>query len=172
MRNAGAGKRECSIAAAILAACLLAAVPARAENFLLVPIRGMHHANEHQEIERLENKWRSAVLAGDETAMASMLADSYIGIGPDGTISNRNEELAARADGQQHLQQLNVLERRIRLFGSTAVVTSKVDLQGVYSGQPLLGEYRYTRVWTLQRGQWKIVSFEASRVHDTSARSQ
>ncbi len=152
----------------LLGCALLLAVSARAVRIPLAP-DGKKGAV-HREIEQLEQKWRDAILSKETAAEAALLADSYVGIGPDGTISSKSEELQARANGQEHLELYDVQDRKIRVFGSTAVVTSKVRIQGVYSGQPLLGEYRYTRVWSFSHGQWRIVSFEASRIHDSSAR--
>ncbi len=138
---------------------------------MLLPVKGQKGAA-HKQIELLEEQWRAALLSGDTGAMGNMLADSYVGIGPDGTIAGKAEELQMRATGQEHLERLDLLDRKIRLYGTTAVVTSRVRIAGVYSGQPLLGDYRYTRVWTLSHAQWKIVSFEANQIHDLSTRSQ
>ncbi len=155
---------------AVLLLCALAAEPVRSA---IIPITGGGPKGAmHKQVEQLEGQWRSAVLASDAAAMTGMLDESYIGIGPDGTIVNKTEELQARASGADRVLRFDVQDRKIRLYGTTAVVTSRVHLQGVYSGQPLLGVYRYTRVWTLTRGQWRIVSFEANRVHDVSARSK
>ncbi len=123
-----------------------------------------------KQIEKLEGQWGSAILSGSSTAIGTFLADSYVGIGPDGTILDKSGEIKAREDRQSHFQKLDVQERKIRVYGSTAVVTSRVHVEGLYSGSPLNGEYRYTRVWTLAHGQWHIVSFEASRINDPTAR--
>ena len=111
----------------------------------------------HKQIEQLEQQWHTALLAEDNAAIANMLGESYIGIGPDGTIASRAEAL-------------DVEDEKIRIYGTTAVVTSKVRVEGLYAGEPITGEYRYTRVWSLTRGQWHIVSFEASRINDAAAR--
>ena len=171
-RRRSSGTRYLSWSVLLLLAAVLAAPPAQALlPSLIIPLTGNgHKGGQQKQIEHLEQQWRTALLAGDEATMASLLADSYIGIGPDGTIFSKTEELQARAAGRDHLETLKVEERKIRIYGTTAVVTSKVRIQGVYSGQPLLGEYRYTRVWSLAQGQWRIVSFEANRVHDSSAR--
>jgi ketosteroid isomerase-like protein len=151
----------------LLILCALAVPSARA---LLGPLARLDKGAAHKQIEQLEKDWQTAVLAQDNATLATLIADSYVGIGPDGTISGKAEELQARADGQERLQSYDQLDRKIRIYGTTAVVTSRVRIQGLYSGQPVLGEYRYTRVWSLIHGQWRIVSFEASRIHDTSAR--
>ncbi len=140
---------------------------------MTIPLTGpLHKSGQQKQIEQLEQQWRTALLADDQATMAALLADSYIGIGPDGTIFTKAEELQGRASGRDHLEKIKVEDQKTRVYGTTAVVTSKVRIQGVYSGQPLLGEYRYTRVWSLTHGQWTIVSFEANRVHDASARSR
>ncbi len=162
------GQHRAQWAFAVCSLWLLAIAPAHA----ILPLTGGgNKAQLQKQIGRLEQQWRIAVLVNDTAAMSALLADSYIGIGPDGTISGKPEELQARSSGQQRLQELDVLDRKIRIYGTTAVVTSRVRIQGIYSGQALLGEYRYTRVWSLNRAQWHVVSFEANRVHDVDARS-
>lgn len=148
--------------------CLFAAFPA----FAILPLTGGgSKAQLQKQVGRLEQQWRLAVLAGDTASMSALLAESYIGIGPDGMIYGKSQELQARSSGAEHLQELDVLDRKIRIYGTTAVVTSRVHVQGIYSGQALLGEFRYTRVWSLSHAQWHVVSFEANRVHDVDARS-
>ncbi len=138
----------------------------------IIPLTGSQKAAYHKQIERDEQQWQTALIANDTDTMASLLEEDYVGIGPDGTIASKSQELQARASGQDRIQVLAVVDRKIRIYGTTAVVTSRVHLQGVYSGQPLLGDYRYTRVWSLVRGQWRIVSFEANRIHDATSRSR
>ena len=153
--------------AAALLGVLLLASPALG----IVPLTGSKGSLQKQ-INQLEQQWQAALLANDAPALSSLLGDSYVGIGPDGTIASKPEELAARTSGKDRVESLDVLDRKIRIYGTTAVVTSRVRVQGIYSGEPLLGEYRYTRVWSLGRGQWHIVSFEANRIHDANARGR
>ena len=123
-----------------------------------------------KQIRQLEDNWHDAILSGDGMVIGGLLADNYVGIGPDGNIVSRDEELQARTGGEDRLRKLDVEEQKVRVFGSTAVVTSRGWVEGVYSGHQLNGPYRYTRVWSLNRGQWRIVSFEASKVDDPAAR--
>lgn len=167
-------ERNCCVArtagVVVLSSLLLAAWPVRGE---LVFLQARLHADSGETrriVEQLEDDWQAAIKAGNTQQMGAMLAESYIGIGPDGTLETKAEEISARSSGEERFDRLDVVDRRIRAYGTTAVVTSKVKVQGEYAGQPILGEYRYTRVWSLQHGQWRIVSFEASRIHDSSER--
>ena len=136
-----------------------------------MPLAGGAKGQQQKQVAGLETQWRVALLAGDNATLSALLADDYVGIGPDGTIMSKAEELQARASGQEHLERLELEEGKVPIYGTTPVVISKARVQGVYFGEPLLGEYRYTRVWNLTRGQWHIVSFEANRVHDSTERS-
>lgn len=125
---------------------------------------------EKRQVAQSEQQWKTALLSGDSATLDNLLSDSYVGIGPDGNIVNKAEEIQSSVSGENRLQKVHVEDRKIRIYDTTAVVTSRVLVQGTYDGQPLLGEYRYTRVWSLQHGQWRIVSFEANRVHDSTSR--
>jgi ketosteroid isomerase-like protein len=139
---------------------------------MMLPLGNGQKGLEKRQVALMERQWKAALLGGDTAALANLISDTYVGIGPNGTIFNKAEEIQATASGENRLQRLQLQERKIRIYGTTAVVTSKVMVQGNYAGQPVLGEYRYTRVWTLEDGQWRVVSFEANRVDDSTARRE
>ena len=129
-----------------------------------------HHDNAHKEIEGLESDWRSAQLNNDVTAVDRLLADDYLGINANGTLETKADELARRRSGSLHITQLELSDIKVRIYGDTAVVTSKADLVGKSGDRDISGRYRYTRVYSNRDGQWRIVSFEASRVSDEEGR--
>jgi ketosteroid isomerase-like protein len=54
---------------------------------------------------------------------------------------------------------------KVKLIGTTAIVTSLADVDGTNDGTSVHGMYRYTRVYSrLPSGTWKITNFEATRV--------
>lgn len=133
-----------------------------------------HHANHelHKEIEALEMQWCQAQLHNDVSLMDRLLADDYIGISSSGTIETKTEALALRRAGTLHITTLDLNDLKVRIYGDTAVVTSLADLQGTSGARDISGKYRYTRVYNRRYGQWKIISFEASRIHDISEREK
>lgn len=144
---------------AILAALLLAvsAGPLTA---------GVPHAQKHErrhEIDHLEEAWRDAMLKDDTAAMSSLLADDYMAITPSGTLQTKDEALANLQ--RVHVTSLEFSDRKVRFYGTTALVTSIADLQGTAPDGDISGSYRYTRVYVeSQPGVWKIVSFEANKI--------
>jgi len=126
----------------------------------------------HKEIEALEQRWRDAIVSNNVAEMDHLLADDYIGISANGTVETKAQALALRKAGTVKITQLDLNDLKVRVYGDTAVVTSKADLAGTNGQSDISGNYRYTRVYNRRLGQWKIVSFEASRIHDVDARQK
>jgi ketosteroid isomerase-like protein len=160
----GSSQRTVAFLLLIAAFCILLSPPAYA-----LP-RHENHAI-HKEIENLEMQWRQAVIANDVTQMDHLLADDYIGISANGTVETKPQALAQRKAGTVKISQLDLTDLKVRVYGDTAVVTSRAELEGTNGQSNISGNYRYTRVYNRRLGQWKIVSFEASRMHDEDARS-
>jgi Domain of unknown function (DUF4440) len=74
--------------------------------------------------------------------------------------------------GTMHITSLDLNDLKVRIYGDTAVVTSRADLEGTNGTSPISGKYRYTRVYNRRLGQWKIVSFEASHMNDDKDRDK
>lgn len=124
------------------------------------------HESRH-EIDQLEDEWRDAVLTSNIKDMASLLADDYVAITPSGTLQSREEALDSLRAGRVHFTTLILTDRKVRFYGSTAVVTSLANVRATTPDGPLNGDYRYTRVYVRDaQGAFKIVSFEASRVRE------
>ena len=148
---------------AILIPLLLGAVCA-------VPLHaGMPKAQRHEyrrEIFQLEESWRNAILKSDTHALANLLADDYLAITSSGTLQNKEQTLAEVRSGEMRFTTLQVYDRKVRFYGKTALVTSVAQAHGTTPEGVISGRYRYTRVYVQNsKGEWKIVSFEASRIH-------
>ncbi|MEO6964379.1 MAG: nuclear transport factor 2 family protein, partial [Acidobacteriaceae bacterium] len=76
-------------------------------------------------IERMEQQAQKAELTGNTVTLAAMLSDDYLGIYSDGTLATKAETLKSLKDGSTHFSEISIFDRKIRVFGSTAVVTSK-----------------------------------------------
>jgi ketosteroid isomerase-like protein len=96
--------------------------------------------------------------------MANMLSEDYLGIYGDGTLATKAETIASFKRGTTKFSHIHTWDRKIRVYGSTAVVVSKAQVTGEHDGESLNGYYRYTRVYHRHDGVWRIVSFEASAI--------
>ena len=135
-----------------------------------VALGAMPRAEKHEvrhQIERLEDAWNNAVLRGNIPAMEGLLADDYMAITPSGILQSKEQAMASFRSGTVHFKSLEVSDRKIRIYGSTALVTSRAEVKGTGPEGDMSGSYRYTRVYVKDaRGVWRIVSFEASKIRD------
>jgi ketosteroid isomerase-like protein len=131
---------------------------------------GLSLAQKHEsrhEIDQLEDEWRNATLSDDAKVMDSLLADDYMAITAAGTLQSRDEALANLRSGHLHFTTLTITDRKVRFYGTTAVVTSLATIEATNPDGPVTGDYRYTHVYVRDaQGAWKIVSFEASHVRE------
>jgi ketosteroid isomerase-like protein len=122
------------------------------------------------QIEQLEDAWRDAVLHGNSAAMDTLLADDYMAITPTGILQSKEQALASLRSGTFHFTSIELSDRKIRLYGTTALVTSRAEVTGTSPDGDVSGSYRYTRVYVKDvRGVWHIVSFEASKIREPGA---
>jgi ketosteroid isomerase-like protein len=124
----------------------------------------------HREIENLEAQWRTALMQNDVATVNRLLADDYLGINPNGTLETKADALAQRRAGTTKISNIDTINLKVRVYGDTAVATSQVELQGHDGDRDISGRYHYTRVYSRRSGEWKVVSFEASRIPADSKR--
>jgi ketosteroid isomerase-like protein len=133
--------------------------------------RAQKHDARH-EIDKLEETWRSSILKGNSVAMKDLLADNYVAITSRGTIQTKEQALARLDSGRAHYTSLELSDIKVRFYGTTALVTSLAQVTGSNAdGEDISGSFRYTRVYARDaQGNWKIVSFEASRIRQPGER--
>ncbi|MEO6910471.1 MAG: nuclear transport factor 2 family protein [Edaphobacter sp.] len=117
-----------------------------------------------QQVEALEEQWRKAQIAGDTATMDKMLSDDYVGISMTGEVDTKAQQLRRVIDRRLMLTKIELSDRKVKLVGAIAIVTSRAEVEGTNDGVSVKGMYRYTRIYRhLPSGQWKITSFEATR---------
>jgi ketosteroid isomerase-like protein len=155
--------RDAYLIAAIVLLVSFAALSQQAEAFAFRhPIR-QHDTK--QQIEELEQQWRTNQLSNDVAAMDKMLSDDYIGISMSGQVFTKVQQLDRMRDKKLILSRIDFDDMKVKLVGSIAIVTSRIQIEGSNDGLPVKGIFRYTRVYKrLPPSGWQITSFEATRV--------
>lgn len=134
---------------------------------------GIRHGQKDakREIEDLEQQWRTAQLSGDMATMDRLLSDDYVGIGMNGVVNTKAQQLDRLRRRTLALTRIDVSEVKVKMVGSVAIVTSLAQIEGTSDGSAMAGIYRYTRVYQrLTSGVWKITNFEATRLSQGSRR--
>ena len=118
-----------------------------------------------RQIEAMENQWRDAQLTGNVAEMTKLLSDDYFGISMTGEVNTKAQQLERMRKRTLVISKIDFSDMKVKLIGTTAVVTSRVEVLGVNDGAPMTGSFRYTRVYQrTATGQWQITNFEATRL--------
>ena len=120
-----------------------------------------------REIEDMETQWRDAQLTGNVSEMEKLLSDDYFGISMTGQVNTKAQQLDRIRKRALNLTKIELSDVKVKLFGTTAVVTSRAEVAGTIDGKPMNGSFRYTRVYQRVAGFWKITNFEATRLAET-----
>jgi ketosteroid isomerase-like protein len=68
------------------------------------------------------------------------------------------------------ITRIELSDMKVKLVDSVAIVTCQAEVEGTSEGMSVKGTYRYTRIYRhLSSGEWKITSFEATRIRPTKS---
>lgn len=127
-----------------------------------------HGENKHDykhEIEKLEETWRTAQVAGDISTLDRLMSEDYVGISMSGHVNTKSQQLSRVRDRSFVITRIDLGETKIKLLGQVAIVTVKASVEGTSDGVSMNGKYRYTRVYQhIPSGGWKVTNFEATRI--------
>ena len=150
--------------AVVLLTCLVAMVSAQQAQAANQKREKKHDVK--REVEGLEEQWRKAQLAGDVSTMDKMLSEDFIGISMSGQVNTKAQQLERIRSRKLVVTRIELSDMKVKLVGSVAIVTCQADVEGTAEGASMKGRYRYMRVYRrLPSGEWKITSFEATRIH-------
>ena len=113
------------------------------------------------EVEKLERDLFAAYQRRDGKGLDRILDADYLFIAANGQVRTRE---AVRNFSWPHYQRLMLDEVQVRVYGETAVLTSRVSIQGEDDSDGVSGVYRNTRVYVRQRGRWRAVSGQSTRI--------
>jgi ketosteroid isomerase-like protein len=108
---------------------------------------------------QLEDGWASAVVHRDSATFERLLDPGF--------VYTENDRLESRAavlhdviHGTDTVTAAHNEDMVVHCFGTTAVVTGWLVLEGRGSGGTFVRRYRFTDTWIRRNGSWRIVAAE------------
>jgi ketosteroid isomerase-like protein len=120
--------------------------------------------DEVQAVRALDEQFEDAYRREDLTSRQAMTAEDYVGIGVGGTVFAKTTARDFFKSGRVKTLGHEITDRKVRVYGDTAVVTGTRHIRDTLDGKPRDEQHRYTRVWVKRNGQWLVVSFQATKV--------
>ncbi len=117
------------------------------------------NSNTEQLILRLENEGREATLKNDVKANDRLLADNWVNINPDGSITTKAKLMELLKDGSFKIMSIDNDEVVVRVYGDAAVVTGRSTTKRAGQGEEVVTrQVRFTRVYARGQKGWQVVS--------------
>lgn len=120
-----------------------------------------HDADVH-ELERLETVWNEAHEHGDADALEKLWADDMEVAVPKMPVLTRTDAVKFARSGRMKFLSYRTSDIRVRVYDNAAVVTGRLQRTRLISGQETSDDWRFTKTYVRQAGQWRVVSFHAS----------
>jgi ketosteroid isomerase-like protein len=117
-----------------------------------------------EELNTLEKEWALAFVKNDAEAIGRYMADDWMVISPDGNVIDKATFLGLIKSGVLTHDQMEFAEVKVRVYGDTAVVTSRATSKGKFQGVAFSELERSTDVLMKQKGQWKSVLTHLTRI--------
>ncbi len=113
-----------------------------------------------EQLKGLEEEWARANIEGDKQALASILADEYVGTTPDG-VTQRKAEYIRDIAPSEDLESQSFEDMTVVLGGERAVLTG-VTVAQFKDGRT--GRFRFVDTFVWRDGRWQAVTSVATAV--------
>ena len=108
----------------------------------------------------MNDEWVRALIEKDGETLSRIMADDCIFTHPlegDDTA----QFIADVTSGDLTVEHLHRENVRVRIYGSTAVLTGRDTSKWLYKGRELVGQYKTIHVYAERGGHWQIVAIQA-----------
>ncbi len=122
--------------------------------------------NDEQQLTELLRQWDEASARRDVEVLNGILADDFVFTNTSGRVITRSQYLSATIKAPDITLDVpvNSEDVEIRLYGTTAVITSRATQRGQPYSHDHEARFRYTDVWVKQEGRWQAVASQATRI--------
>ena len=111
-----------------------------------------------QAIRELDKERIQAQIGADALALDRIYADDFVGIGPSGAVRTKPQVISDFRSGDLKFQSITTDEVQVRVYEKTAVETGLSTMVGQDKGKAVPRDTRFTRVWVMQDGRWRLVA--------------
>jgi hypothetical protein len=115
-----------------------------------------------RELQRLENVWNDAHEHGNADALVALWADDMEIAVPRMPVMSKEDAVKFARSGRMKFLRYQTSEIHIRVYSDAAVVTGRLQRTRSMNGQEISDDWRFTKTYIRQAGQWHVVAFHAS----------
>lgn len=143
---------------AALAACLAIPSLARAQS------PDAKNSKAVQELIEFRNKYLAAEENRDGAYLDKILAEDFHALNPQGQLLDKQQQIANLLRPERTLKLSPATEVTVHFHGDTAIMWERVTVTGTDKGKPFGGDFRFSRVFVKEHGEWKVVLAQGAPV--------
>jgi ketosteroid isomerase-like protein len=106
----------------------------------------------------LETAWNHALEAKDTKALNMVLANTFVSLDIDGSVTNKSEFLAGIKSPAYQPSQAVTEQSSVQVYGDAAVVVGIFRVKGTEKGKPYVRRERFIDTWIKMSGTWQCVA--------------
>jgi len=131
---------------------------------LLLPglVSARSAADDAATVAALDTRYQASVKANDAAGMAAILADDFILVTGKGSVFTKEDLLKEARAGSTTYEHQEDTQQKVRVWGSTAVVTALLWEKGVSGGKPFDKRLWFSDTYVKTPAGWKYVFGQAS----------
>jgi uncharacterized protein (TIGR02246 family) len=114
-------------------------------------------------VQELVQRWADAERREDSSAIADLLADDFVGVGPLGFLVTRDQWLD-RFRGGLHHTAFDVTDPQVREYGDAAVVVATQAQQTTWQGRDSSGRFRISLIAVRAGDRWLVAGVHLSPI--------
>ena len=122
-----------------------------------------------RELVALAHAWDRAMVANDVAAIGRFMADDWMIVGSDGSISDRTTFLTLIESGALSHDVMQTDDIIVRVYGDAAVLLARGISGGTWQGRPFREEERQSNLFVRQGATWRCVLTHLSRLASPSS---
>lgn len=113
----------------------------------------------------VEQQFFDALVAADCDSLDRVLADDFVLIDVmTGSEVPKSDLLNVMGSKVLIFEKIERIEFRVRIYGTTAVITGRTEMNGMFAGQTFSASSRYTHVFVVVEDSWRMVAAQGTQI--------
>jgi hypothetical protein len=108
----------------------------------------------------------SAMVRNDAHILGEILDDEMVYTHSTGAVEGKREFIQSLGTGSMRYVEITPAEVRVRTFPGVAVITGRVWMRVIVRGREMAVTSRFTEVYGLRDGGWRLVAWQSTRIPD------
>ena len=111
-----------------------------------------------------KNVFYRALIAMDLELLSTVYSDDYVLVRPDGTVLDKRGVLDDLKRGSLRFKSIELLDERVRICGTSAILTGESRVVSSHSGKEVLSHFRLVAVWVRSSHALQLAYFQGTMI--------